>query len=162
MDRRTLGGWLSGPGSGLPVEDQSYRGQRLGLPESGPGSISGPGRRLAAITVDWFAAVLISRLIFPGVNYATQGSSWRVLATFGVMITVLVWLSGASLGQRLLGIRVVSLGRTGRVGLGAAVLRTALLCLVIPAVVFDRDQRGLHDRAARTVVVRAGAVTAKV
>jgi uncharacterized RDD family membrane protein YckC len=39
----------------------------------------------------------------------------------------------------------------------AIVVRTGLLLLVLPAVVYDRDGRGLHDRAAGTVVVRAGA-----
>lgn len=33
-------------------------------------------------------------------------------------------------------------------------VRTALVCLVIPAVVWDRDTRGLHDRAMSTVCVR--------
>jgi hypothetical protein len=27
------------------------------------------------------------------------------------------------------------------------------VCLVLPAVVYDRDQRGLHDQFAKTVVV---------
>ena len=31
-----------------------------------------------------------------------------------------------------------------------------LLCLVIPAVIFDPDQRGLHDKAMNTVLVRVG------
>ncbi|MDQ1739361.1 MAG: hypothetical protein QOE53_1013, partial [Pseudonocardiales bacterium] len=34
-------------------------------------------------------------------------------------------------------------------------LRTVLLVLVIPAVVWDRDGRGLHDRLAGSAVVRA-------
>jgi len=34
-------------------------------------------------------------------------------------------------------------------------LRTLLICLVIPAVIWDRDGRGLQDRAAGTVVVKA-------
>ena len=34
-------------------------------------------------------------------------------------------------------------------------LRTALLLLLVPALITDRDGRGLHDRAAGTVVVRA-------
>ncbi|HEY5230049.1 MAG TPA: RDD family protein, partial [Galbitalea sp.] len=29
-----------------------------------------------------------------------------------------------------------------------------LLMVVIPAVIFDRDQRGLHDKIAGTVLVR--------
>lgn len=31
---------------------------------------------------------------------------------------------------------------------------TLLLCLAVPALIWDRDQRGMHDRAANTVVVR--------
>jgi uncharacterized RDD family membrane protein YckC len=29
-----------------------------------------------------------------------------------------------------------------------------LLCLLVPALISDRDGRGLHDKAARTAVVR--------
>ena len=32
----------------------------------------------------------------------------------------------------------------------------ALLCLLIPAVIWDADQRGLHDRYAGTLVARTG------
>jgi uncharacterized RDD family membrane protein YckC len=41
------------------------------------------------------------------------------------------------------------------VGLPRAALRTLLLVLLVPAVVTDRDGRGLHDKAAGTVVVHA-------
>jgi hypothetical protein len=37
------------------------------------------------------------------------------------------------------------------------VLRTALVALVVPPLIRDDDQRGLHDRAARTIVVRSRA-----
>jgi uncharacterized RDD family membrane protein YckC len=40
------------------------------------------------------------------------------------------------------------------VGFARGAVRTALLCLVIPAVVWDADGRGLHDKAAGTVIVR--------
>ena len=33
-------------------------------------------------------------------------------------------------------------------------LAAVLLCLAIPALIWDRDQRGLHDKAAQTVLVR--------
>ena len=36
-----------------------------------------------------------------------------------------------------------------------AVVAPTLLALVIPAVIWDADQRGLHDKAAGTVLVRA-------
>jgi len=58
-----------------------------------------------------------------------------------------------TVGKRLLGIRVMRLG--GRpVGFGWALVRTILLLAVVPALVTDRDLRGLHDRAADTIVVR--------
>ncbi len=41
------------------------------------------------------------------------------------------------------------------VGLWRALVRTALIALVVPPLVFDRDGRGLHDMAAGTVVVHA-------
>jgi uncharacterized RDD family membrane protein YckC len=34
-------------------------------------------------------------------------------------------------------------------------VRTALLIVVIPAVIWDADQRGLHDKVAGTVLVRS-------
>jgi uncharacterized RDD family membrane protein YckC len=56
-------------------------------------------------------------------------------------------------GKRVLGIRVVRLdGRP--VGLGWALVRTILLLFVVPALITDRDLRGLHDRAANTIVIR--------
>jgi uncharacterized RDD family membrane protein YckC len=41
------------------------------------------------------------------------------------------------------------------VGLWWSLVRTVLLLAVIPPLVYDRDQRGLHDKAANTAVVRA-------
>jgi hypothetical protein len=35
------------------------------------------------------------------------------------------------------------------------VVRTVLLLLLVPAAVWDRDTRGLHDKAAGTVEVRS-------
>jgi uncharacterized RDD family membrane protein YckC len=40
------------------------------------------------------------------------------------------------------------------VGPARAGLRTILLFVFVPAVVFDRDGRGLHDRFSDTAVVR--------
>ena len=57
VDRKDIGSWLSGPDtSGI----SKYPGERLGLPESGPGSIARAGRRIAAICIDWGIALLIS------------------------------------------------------------------------------------------------------
>ena len=156
MDRGTLGGWLSGPGSHLPdPEPQDYRGQRLGLPAEGVGSIAGVGRRLAALTIDWFVALFVGRLLFSGTDYPSPESNLQNLGIFAVMTVLLVWLMGQTIGHRLMAIRVVQLRGDGRVKIAPAVVRTVLLCLVVPPAIWDRDLRGLHDKAAATVVVKA-------
>jgi uncharacterized RDD family membrane protein YckC len=150
---RTQGSWLDGPTSASAQGQREYAGQRLGLPPSGPGSVAGFGRRLGALVVDWLicsiigAAVTGHRLFHPGGNaFVTPG-------IFSLEYVVLVSLIGCTIGGRLFGFRIVSLnGR--RLDVGRVALRTLLLLLVIPAVVFDRDQRGLHDKAADSVTVR--------
>lgn len=156
MDRRTLGGWLEGPGAGGPdLEPQDFRGQRLGLPPEGVGSIAGVGRRLLALTIDWFVALFIGRLIFNGTEYPSPASNVQNLAIFAVMTLLLVWSMGSTIGHRLMGLRVLRLRGDGQVPFVQALVRTVLLCLVIPPAIWDRDLRGLHDKAAATVVVKA-------
>jgi uncharacterized RDD family membrane protein YckC len=152
LTREDLGSWLSGPGAVLPAE-QDYRGQRLGLPESGPGSVAGFGRRLAAVLVDWLASLLLVRLFLPGIDYGTPSSSLATMGFFLAELTLFTWLVGASFGQRLLGLAVVRLGGGG-LGPVGALLRSLQICLLVPAVIWDRDGRGLHDRSMGTVVVR--------
>lgn len=66
---------------------------------------------------------------------------------------LLLATTGTTVGKRLFGLRVVRLdGR--RATIPQVLLRTLLLCLVVPALVWDRDTRGLHDKAVGTVEVR--------
>ena len=133
-----------------------YRGERLGLPPTGRGSLASVGRRLAAVAVDWFASVLVVGLLTQGhLMYGTPTFSFVVLGVFGLEVFVLTWLTGSSFGQRLLGLQVVALdGR--RPSVVRVLGRTVLLCLAVPALVWDQDQRGLHDRATNTAVINAG------
>lgn len=124
----------------------SYPGERLGMPSSGRGSIARPGRRLAAIVIDWASAVLISVAFFDYDPLAT-------LTVFVVVQIVLLPTLGGSPGHRILGLRLEMLGG-GWVGLWRPIVRTLLLAVVIPAVIWDPDQRGLHDKAAGTVLLR--------
>lgn len=148
------------PGTG-PSEEFRFPGNRLGLPEDGPGSVAGWGRRVLALLLDWLIAGLIasavtSEPIWAGGNDFTTAQ----LVIFFAMTAILTGLAGSTIGHRVLGLRVLNLnaaGQTGyaaQVGLLGGVIRALLICLLIPAVVYDRDRRGLHDRAANTVVVR--------
>lgn len=123
-----------------------WPGRRLGLPETGPRSIARVGRRLVALAIDWALAVVVSIAFFDYEAFAT-------LAVFAVAQIVFLLTVNGSVGHLLLRMRVVPV-TGGYLGLWRPFVRTILLCLVIPAVIWDADQRGLHDKAAGTMLVR--------
>ncbi|MET8291254.1 RDD family protein [Streptomyces sp. NPDC048448] len=153
-NRQAIGSWLSGPRAAMEDSgaELGYRGEQLGLPETGPGSIARPGRRLGAIAVDWALCMVIAYgLLTDGYGQAT--GNWALLVFFALGVLT-VGTVGFTPGKRLFGLRVVPEGG-GRLNPLRALLRTALLCVAVPALIWDRDGRGLHDRLARTVEVRA-------
>lgn len=127
-----------------------HRGQRLGLPETGPGAIAPLGRRFGALFIDWGLCLLIAYGLISG-DQQTAGN-WA-LAIFLVLSMLTVGTVGSTPGKRLLGLRVIA-EHGGRLGFGRVIVRSVLLALAIPALVWDRDGRGLHDRLARAVQVR--------
>lgn len=114
------------------------------------------GRRLLAFLVDVLVGGLMGGLV--NLDVTQPGPILRSLAAnaaFALEVIVLVALSGQSIGMRLLGLRVAGLRPRGVPGFRRALVRTALLMLLVPALIWNRDNRGLHDRAAGTVVLRA-------
>lgn len=99
-------------------------------------------RRLLALLIDWIACWLVTIAVFGG----TDASAFVPLLVLWVESTVGVALLGGSLGQLLTRIRV--LRTTGQpLNLLMAMLRQAMVCLVIPPLIFKPDGRGLHDLA---------------
>lgn len=135
-----------------------YPGERLGLPATGPRSIARVGRRIGALAIDYLAATIIAAGFFGFDQFALPGeaglSQFAPMTVFAVLQIVFIPFAGGSPGHRILGMRVVRYGG-GWVGLWRPIVRTLLLVVVIPAVIWDADQRGLHDKAAGTVLIRA-------
>ena len=108
---------------------------------------AGTGRRFLALLIDWLMCLLISGL-------AGFGSrSISTLVIFFIEVSILTTLQQASAGQRILRLRVVDFTNYGIVPAKKILIRTFLICLVLPAVL-TRDGRGLHDWVANSVVVR--------
>ncbi|MDT9688049.1 RDD family protein [Streptomyces sp. P9(2023)] len=152
-NRQALGSWLSGPRAAAEDAgvDFGYRGQQLGLPEEGPGSIARPGRRIGALAVDWALCMVIAYgLVTDGYSQATGNWALVILLVLSVLT---VGTIGSTPGKRIFGLRVVSVAG-GRLGVVRVVVRSLLVCLAIPALIWDRDGRGLHDRLAGAVQVR--------
>lgn len=136
----------------------SYPGERLGLPESGSLSIARVGRRVGALLIDYVAASIIATGFFgyDQFEFPTDAgiTMFTPMIVFAVLQIVFIPTIGGSPGHRILGMRVVRYGG-GWVGLWRPIVRTALLVIVIPAVIWDADQRGLHDKFAGTILIRA-------
>ncbi|OBH91499.1 RDD family protein [Mycobacterium sp. E2733] len=138
----------------MPESRSAYPGERLGLPETGPGSLAPMGRRLGALMIDWLIALGIaflavrSGLVPPNRLHEAQYATW-----LGMGI-VAVRLFGMTPGQLCAGIGVAALDGRPVVGLGRAVVRAVLVGIVLPALFTDADGRGLQDRVTGTAVIR--------
>ena len=102
-------------------------------------------KRLVAICIDWGMASIISAGFFAYDAVAT-------LLIFAAMQIALVGTLGYSFGHRI--VRIMVIRQDGaRAGIWRTLLRTALIVVVIPAVIWDSDGLGLHDKAAGTKLV---------
>lgn len=123
-------------------------------------------RRLVAVFIDWILCSLIAYGIFR-VSWGAGGAeSFVPLAIFAVENLLLVSTIGSTIGHRVMGLQVYRLApqpvRTpqgmsrvaGAPGLIKGAVRTVLLCLFVPALIPNSDNRGLHDQAAGTVIIR--------
>jgi uncharacterized RDD family membrane protein YckC len=132
-----------------PPSQGRVRGASLGLPADGPGSLADFGTRVLAFCVDALGSALVAGLFtapdLPG--------NWS-LAAFAVITVGTLVAFGQTPGMRLLGLRLAHPRQGARLAPWRAVVRTALLCLLVPALVVDSDGRGLHDRLTGTAVVR--------
>ena len=153
VNRKDIGSWIEGPGASSR-DGGSYPGSRLGMPQRGPGSVARFGRRLVGVMIDWLLCSLVAAALW---GYSISGGdsgSFKPLVIFAVQHLILVGTIGFTIGHRVVGLRVVRVGG-GLPGFVPALARTILLVLAIPALIWDRDDRGLHDKVAGTVVIRA-------
>ena len=107
--------------------------------------MAGFGARIVAYLIDSVACAVISYGLF-------RDQVWT-LAIFAVEVLALTALAGGSAGQIARGLRVVRVDGHP-LGVLRAALRTVLLLLLVPALIWDRDGRGLHDRLSGAVQVR--------
>ncbi len=140
--------WLDGP----PGRASGYPGDRLGLPQRGRGSVGGQGEKLGAFLIDLIVAGVVTFLaVRPHSEHSYQVENAIADAVFVFLTAAALSLSGRTIGMRFLGLQVVRLdGR--RMG-WRSLPRQILVGLLVPAIIVNRDRRGLHDQWLRTMVV---------
>ena len=105
-------------------------------------------RKLFALCLDWLASSVIARLLVS----EQQLTGWVTLAIFFLEVALFTILLGGSAGQVVAGIRIVDIDTGMKIGVLAALIRSALICLVIPPIL-SINGRGLHDRAVRSAAI---------
>ena len=113
------------------------------------------GRRLAAVTLDWLACYAIVAALSGGIGKMNSNHSLSVLALFFAEVGILSALQGATLGHRIFGMRIVRYADGGAITPLQALIRTTLLVLVVTAITFDDDGRGIHERLSGSVLTRS-------
>lgn len=105
-------------------------------------------RRLGALLIDWLLCVGVSLFFVP----MTKTGAIPV----GILIleyTFFIGLFAQTPGMRVLGMQCVSFTTGRRIGVLRAFARGVLLALVLPPLLMDDSQRGLHDRLVGSVVL---------
>jgi len=120
------------PGSGAPV------GQSASL-----------GRRLAAICADWVLCLGVSSITTPRVP---GGKEFMPLVVFFLEVLFFTTFIQASAGQRILNVRVVDSRTNGVATFTQILVRTTLICLVVPPLL-TYGGVGLHDRVTHTKTI---------
>ena len=110
---------------------------------------------MGALALDWLACYAIVAAFSGGIGQMIPNSSLYVLALFFAEVWILTALQGATLGHRLFGMKVVRFEDGGAISARQALIRTALLVLVVTAVTFDENGRGIHERLSGSVLTRS-------
>jgi uncharacterized RDD family membrane protein YckC len=105
-------------------------------------------RRFGALLIDWILCLFVARIFADPRNTA-----WPPVAVLILEYTIFIGFFGQTVGMFLTRIRCLSVVTGRPVGPARALVRGVLLALVIPALIMNGERRGLHDRAADTVVL---------
>jgi hypothetical protein len=108
------------------------------------------GRRFGALVIDWVLCLLASNIFADPVR-----DGWAPVVVLIAEYGLFLGLFAQTPGMYVTRIRCVDWADGGRLGLLRALVRGALLALVVPALIMDAYRRGLHDRWTGAVVADA-------
>jgi uncharacterized RDD family membrane protein YckC len=112
----------------------------------------GQGRRMLGLLIDWAFCYFITWGFFaePGTGAFTPIVYFLYLGQY-LFFTI---LGGATPGHRFVGLRIVRFSDGQLPTPKQALIRTALLAIVVTAITFDQNGRGINERFSGTVLTR--------
>ena len=110
------------------------------------------GRRMLGVLIDWLMSYAIAIGFFVEFGQSTMGAV--VFLIFTVQYLVFAALGGATPGHRIMGLKIVRFSDGAMPTPLQALIRTGLLVLIITAITFDQNGRGINERLSNTVLVK--------
>ena len=110
------------------------------------------GRRMLGVLIDWLMSYAIAIGFF--VEFGEPSMGAVVFLIFTVQYVVFAALGGATPGHRIVGLKIVRFSDGGMPTPLQALIRTGLLVLIITAITFDQNGRGINERLSNTVLIR--------
>ena len=113
-------------------------------------------RRFGALMIDWVLCLLATNLYADPIR-----DNWAPVLMLIAVYGFFAGLFAQTPGMWVCRLKCVSYADGGRIGILRALLRGALLGLVLPALIMDGKSRGLHDRAVGSVMVTSPPASAR-
>ena len=107
---------------------------------------------MLGVLIDWLMSYAIAVGFF-----VEFGDSSRVVVVYLVFTAQYLFfaaLGGATPGHRIVGLKIVRFSDGGMPTPVQALIRTGLLVLIITAITFDQNGRGINERLSNTVLIR--------
>ena len=110
------------------------------------------GRRMLGVLIDWLMSYAIAIGFF--VEFGDSSMGAVVFLVFTAQYLIFAALGGATPGHRIIGLKIVRFSDGGMPTPLQALIRTSLLILIVTAITFDQNGRGINERLSNTVLVR--------
>ena len=110
------------------------------------------GRRMLGVLIDWLMSYAIAIGFF--VEFGEPSMGAVVFLIFTAQYLLFAALGGATPGHRVVGLKIVRFLDGGMPTPLQALIRTGLLVLIVTAITFDQNGRGINERLSNTVLIR--------
>ena len=110
------------------------------------------GRRMLGVLIDWLMSYAVAIGFF--VEFGEPSMGAVVFLIFTAQYLLFAALGGATPGHRVVGLKIVRFSDGAMPTPLQALIRTGLLVLIVTAITFDHNGRGINERLSNTVLVR--------
>jgi len=110
------------------------------------------GRRMLGVLIDWLMSYAIAIGFF--VEFGEPSMGAVVFLIFTAQYLLFAALGGATPGHRVVGLKIVRFSDGAMPTPLQALIRTGLLVLIVTAITFDHNGRGINERLSNTVLIR--------